>query len=217
MTRTQAFALAAAAILSPLLITAVIVTAAGSFDDVTDNAVPQPKRPTSFNADTLPIVHLDRCPTGDALLPQPATGKDLLPDLTLECIGEHGSTDTLSLRRLGGVPTVINLWQTLCEPCKAEMPDLQEVYADAGGKVRVLGVNSKDDAGAARSTINLTAVRYPSVADPSDLVKIGVGAFAMPTTIFVSAQGRVVHVKTGQYPNAAAIKDDIAEHLGVRL
>jgi thiol-disulfide isomerase/thioredoxin len=171
----------------------------------------------SFNADGLPPVHTDACPAGGDLLPAPATGKDVLPDLALECIGAIGTSDAVSLRRLGGVPTVVNLWSTSCDACRHEMPDLQKVYAAAAGKVGILGIDSKDYAEGARATILNTGVRYPSLADPDEQVRVDVGSIGLPVTLFVSAKGVVVHRRLGAYPDDAAIKADIAEYLGVTL
>jgi thiol-disulfide isomerase/thioredoxin len=171
----------------------------------------------SFNADGLPPIHTDACPAAGDLLPAPATGKDALPDLTLECIGAIGTSDTVELRRLGGVPTVVNLWSTSCDACRHEMPDLQAVYAAAAGKVRIIGVDSKDYAEGARATILNTGVRYPSLADPGEKVRVDVGSIGLPVTLFVSPAGKVVHRRLGAYPDEPAIKADIAEYLGVTL
>lgn len=181
------------------------------------NGGANPPAVKSFNTDGLPPVHIDRCPTAAQLLPQPKTGKDSLPDLTLECIGAIGTADTVALRRLGGVPTVVNVWATWCVPCRQEMPDLQQVYAAAAGRVRIIGVNSQDYAEGARATINDTGVRYPSLADPGGKVRLAVGSQVMPITLFVSADGRLVYRKVGQYADTAAIKADIATYLGVRF
>ncbi|MEP7054652.1 MAG: TlpA disulfide reductase family protein [Actinomycetota bacterium] len=171
---------------------------------------------TDFNVAGLPPVHVDRCPSGADLLPAPATGQDLLPDLTLECIGEIGTTETVALRRLGGVPTVVNLWASWCVPCRQEMPDLQQAYAAAGRKVRILGINTKDSAESARATMLSTGVRYANLADPGAKVRAAAGSNFMPTTLFVAADGRVVFRKVGPM-TAAQMRQLIAEHLGVTL
>lgn len=207
----------AAAIASPLLITGLLVLVFNRGQHRKQSLPARPAVAKSFNTDGLPLVRTDRCPSGADLLPASVTGDNVLPDLTLECIGEIGSTDSVSLRRLGGVPTVVNLWATWCSPCRAEMPDLQAVYAAAGGRVRFLGVNTRDYAGGARETINLTGIRYPSLADPDEQVRKDVGALGMPVTLFVSPAGKIVHRKLGQYADQKLLKDDIAEYLGVRL
>lgn len=169
-----------------------------------------------FNAVGLPPIHTDACPKPADLLAQPAPGgKDYLPDVELECIGEVGSTETVSLRRLGKLPTVVNLWGSWCVPCRQEMPDLQREYAGMAGKARLLGVNTDDSAEAARATINQTQITWPSVADPEAKVRAHIGQF-MPATLFVAADGRIVHRKFGRL-DRAQFRELVQKHLGVRL
>lgn len=219
--RSRAIAFIVAAVLSPLLITAVLVLAFGPRDDGRDLLPGQPRDPAptskSFNAAGLPPVATVACPSAAQLLPQPVIGKDALPDLTLECIGAIGSADSVQINRLGGVPTVINLWATWCTSCREEMPAIEKVHLDAAGKVRIIGVNTKDYAEGARITIKNTGVTFASVADPDELLRKAVGTSLMPTTLFISAEGRIVHRKVGPFSDAAGLEDDIAKHLGVRL
>jgi cytochrome c biogenesis protein CcmG/thiol:disulfide interchange protein DsbE len=170
----------------------------------------------AFNAVGLPPIHTDPCPAPGDLLAEPvAGGKDHLPDVELECIGAVGSTATVSLRRIGRVPTVINLWGSWCVPCRQEMPDLQREYAGMAGKVRLLGVNTDDNPEAARATINQTQITWPSVADPGAKVRAHIGQF-MPATLFVAADGRIVHRKFGRM-DRAQLRELVGKHLGVQL
>lgn len=217
--RSWAIALIVAAVLSPFLITAALVMAFGPDEEPVSGLPGRPDAPTrtSFNVIGLPPVQTDPCPTPAQQLPQPVTGKNALPDLTLECIGAIGSSQTVQMNRLGGVPTVVNIWSTSCEPCKREMPDLQRVHEQAAGKLRILGVNSNDYAEGARVTIRNTGISFASVADPDELFRPAIGSALMPTTLFVSAEGRIVHRKVGQFVDEADLRSDIAEHLGVQL
>lgn len=45
------------------------------------------------------------------------------------------------LSDLRGKPVLVNFWATWCEPCKREMPAVDEVYQDAGGRLAVVAVN----------------------------------------------------------------------------
>jgi len=50
------------------------------------------------------------------------------------------------VRDAQGRPLVVNFWATWCEPCRQEIPALQALHVERGGKVRVVGV-SVDDPG----------------------------------------------------------------------
>jgi thiol-disulfide isomerase/thioredoxin len=49
----------------------------------------------------------------------------------------------IRLSDLRGRPVLINFWATWCGPCRAEMPDLQAVYAERKDDFVVLAVNSE--------------------------------------------------------------------------
>jgi thiol-disulfide isomerase/thioredoxin len=162
----------------------------------------------------LPAIALDPCPGGEDLLAADAAGDDALPDLTLDCLG---AGPDVRLRRLGRVPTVLNLWAAWCGPCRAEMPAYQEVYRAAKGRVRFLGVNTNDSPREARQTVQLTAVSYPSVVDPKGTLRKelgGVSALGVPTTLLLDADGLVVEVLAGEQ-SAAELRKALKERFGV--
>ncbi|MGD1146424.1 MAG: TlpA disulfide reductase family protein [Thermoanaerobaculaceae bacterium] len=45
---------------------------------------------------------------------------------------------TVELRNLLGTATVLNFWATWCGPCRLELPELQKLYNELGGKGLVL-------------------------------------------------------------------------------
>lgn len=206
-----------AAVLAAVLLASTLLAVAGVFGLGDGASSGAPKPPASFNAEGLPPIHTDACPTADELLAVPVGGgRDHLPDLELECIGEVGATERVPLRRIGKLPTVVNLWGSWCGPCRQEMPDLQRTYGAMRGKVRLLGINTADSAEGARATINQTQITWPSLADPDSKVRDAVGPPAMPTTLFITADGRIAHRKYGRL-DEDQLRELIAEHLGVRL
>ena len=101
-----------------------------------------------------------------------------------------------------GKPVVLNFWAGLCPPCRAEMPAFQKVADAYAGKVIFVGVDvgpyiglgSQDDA---RQLLDELGIRYPAAyaADASPLQLYEV--LGMPTTLFLTAEGRLVHKQTG--------------------
>lgn len=149
----------------------------------------------SRSAAPLPMIATDPCPAPGELLQDEPEGGDRLPDVALRCLGHDGE---VRLRALGGKPYVVNLWASWCIPCRTEMPAFQRVRASLGGRVGFLGVNTKDREASARSTIQNTAISYPSVFDPDERVRRHVNARSLPATVFVGADGRIERVHVGE-------------------
>ena len=113
------------------------------------------------------------------------------------------STDgsQVSLADLAGKPAVINFWATYCPPCRAEMPLLQKRAGPQSG-VQLVLINEGESRQAARDYLDSLGLRNPSLLD-SDL-KVGheFGAIALPTTVFVRADGTIADRHIGQLDDA---------------
>ncbi len=95
-----------------------------------------------------------------------------------------------------GDVVLLNTWYAACPPCRAEAPDLAAVateHADDG--LRVLGINSRDAAGAAQAFQRQLDVPYPSLDDRSGTAVAAlqgvVPVSAVPTTVLLDREGRV--------------------------
>lgn len=95
-----------------------------------------------------------------------------------------------------GDVVVVNTWYAECAPCRSEAPDLVKVATDrAADGVRVLGINTQDDAGAAQAFERTFGTPYPSIADSSGAViaKLSgvVSLQAVPTTVVLDQDHKV--------------------------
>jgi cytochrome c biogenesis protein CcmG/thiol:disulfide interchange protein DsbE len=104
-----------------------------------------------------------------------------------------GSGD-LSLSSFRGKTVVLNFFASWCAPCKREAPDLESVWRRyrSDGLV-VLGIDSGDTRGAARSFLGAHGVTYPIVFDPGQ--KLALGPYALPglpVTYVINPAGRIV-------------------------
>lgn len=104
----------------------------------------------------------------------------------------------VSLAEFRGKPVVMNFWASWCVPCKREMPTLAAVSEQVKDRVAFVGINHQDSRRAALELLADAGVRYPSGYDPEGRVAASYGLFGMPTTVFISADGRLLQRRTGE-------------------
>lgn len=105
---------------------------------------------------------------------------------------------TIELEQLRGHPVVLNFWASWCVPCRKELPAFQAVYGQMGDKVTFLGMNHQDSRDDAVALLRKTGVQYQSGFDPQGRIAQAFGLYGMPTTVFISADGRVLATRTGE-------------------
>lgn len=153
-------------------------------------------------------AYLDACPTTDA-----STGSGL-QNIELSCLGQG---PRVNLARLRG-PMLINVWASWCEPCQAEVPELQAFYVKAKGKVGLLGIDYTDSDSSAQDFAGHIGMTYPSVVDRDGETRFK--AFrggSPPETMFLDADGSVVYRKIGPFKDLAEVERLVREHLGVTV
>ncbi|MGZ4473074.1 MAG: redoxin domain-containing protein [Nocardioidaceae bacterium] len=125
-----------------------------------------------------------------------ATGVDVFPVAQREPVPELSGT-TLTGRRfsLAGVighgVVAVNVWASWCGPCRQEMPLLARA---AGHGLRVVGIDERDQAGAAQAFAQSRGAAYPSLQDPAGQLLRRLSMLpqaGIPSTVFVDARGRV--------------------------
>jgi cytochrome c biogenesis protein CcmG, thiol:disulfide interchange protein DsbE len=167
--------------------------------------------PQASGTSAPPSVHsvLQACPQQPD---RPATGAATLPKLSFRCLGGG----TLDLGRAPGVPTVVNLWGSWCGPCREELPIMQQLADAAGGRVRVVGVISKDGVPQAESFAEDAKVTFPSAFDGQGDLMAGVGINVLPYSYLLDANGGLVYTQVGPVASLDQLEQLVADHLGVR-
>ena len=98
---------------------------------------------------------------------------------------------TWQLADLRGRAVMLNFWASWCEPCRAEMPTLQQV-ADLYGpdKLLVLAINFKETAGRALQFAKTTGVSLPVLLDRNGQLAGQWGVKVFPTTMLLDSRGQ---------------------------
>jgi len=156
-------------------------------------------------------------PTGAPCLtttgaPTTGGGPDAIPDLSLPCFDGGAPVRLAGLGR----PAVVNLWASWCQPCRAEMPEIERYASGAAGRVTVVGVDTGDTRTGGASVLADLGITYPNLYDQGQLLAHAIGRSALPATLFVDAGGRIRHIANGGSPlTVAALTDLVKRHLGV--
>lgn len=105
-----------------------------------------------------------------------------------------------------GVPVLVNIWASFCEPCKDELPLLQQVADD--GTFEVVGFTRDSHRDRAQKALSAARVAYPNWMDPDAEMALAldgrVPINGIPSTILVR-DGKAVAVHIGPFTGRADI------------
>ena len=93
-----------------------------------------------------------------------------------------------------GVPIVLNIWASWCDPCRQEAPLLERTWRTDGRPrgTLFLGLDQQDATSDATTFMRQYAVDYPNLHDAGNDVPRNYGATGIPETYFIDARGDVV-------------------------
>lgn len=110
--------------------------------------------------------------------------------------------ERVTLDAHAGKVRLINFWASWCEPCRHELPALDQLrrrYQQQEFEIIGISVDSSEDN--ARAFANRFPVDYPLAIDSSFEVAKAYHAMGMPTSYVVGRDGRIVAVITGFSPD----------------
>lgn len=120
---------------------------------------------------------------------------NLAPDFEMILLGEE---QEIRLSQFRGQGVVVNFWASWCYPCRQEMALLESswlAYRDEG--VVFIGVNVWDEEAEALAFLKESGVTYMNGGDFDGDVAETNGLQGVPTTLFISSDGRLQHTIYG--------------------
>ena len=125
-----------------------------------------------------------------------AAEKVLVPDFTVY----DSEGNEVHLSDFIGKPIVLNFWASWCGPCKMEMPDFNDAYAELGEDIHFLMVNmtsGRETLESATSFIEEQGYSFPVYYDTDADAAMTYGVYSLPTTLFIDAEGYGIAQATG--------------------
>ncbi|MGB8933046.1 MAG: TlpA disulfide reductase family protein [Anaeromyxobacteraceae bacterium] len=114
------------------------------------------------------------------------------PRLALPDLGGR----TVDLEALRGRVVLVNFWATWCPPCRAELPELAELWQEhKGGCFELLGVAEQSPP--ADLAVASRSIPYPILTDPRGDAAAAWSVFGFPSSYLVDPDGKVIRVFEG--------------------
>lgn len=157
-------------------------------------------------AETTAAAAGETAAAADASEEQTGEAANALPaaiDFTLT--DQYGNSHTLSDYK--GKTVFLNFWATWCPPCRAEMPDIQELYEtydqEGDDALVILGVASPNIGGeqseeGVKQFLEDNGYTYPVLMDTTGEQFMNYGVFSYPTTFMIDRDGNVFGYVSGQ-------------------
>jgi thiol-disulfide isomerase/thioredoxin len=108
------------------------------------------------------------------------------PQIALPVVG--GGTSSLAADR--GKVVLVNFWATWCEPCKSEMPGLQQLAGELQDQpFRLYSVDLQEDAAAIQQFEQQYGLNLYAVIDEDGTATRAYGVRALPSTFLIDQRG----------------------------
>jgi peroxiredoxin len=116
------------------------------------------------------------------------------PDFTLTTL--DGAE--INLASLRGTPLLINFWATWCEPCRVEMPILQDFYeTHRASGLRILAVNLGETPDIIRRWVDDYGLTFDIILDPQQSLAALYQIRGQPSTYAISPSGIITAIYYG--------------------
>ncbi len=140
------------------------------------------------------------CGTDTAAQPEAkaaaVTAQEKFPDFAAKDVtGRDVTSDIFAQKKI----TVVNIWGTFCPPCIGEMPELGEWAGNMPQNAQLIGIvcdvaneQDQDAIREAQKILREAKADFVNIVPNKDIAKYLETVEAIPTTIFVDSQGKII-------------------------
>ncbi len=124
--------------------------------------------------------------------------------------GKSPNGDVIDLAKYRGQVVLLQYWATTCEPCKADMAALRELFGKYGPSgFTIIGINLDSDPQAMNGFLSENRLPWPQIVeeggrDSRPAVEFGI--LTLPTMILVDEEGKVINRNVGVTELSAELK-----------
>jgi thiol-disulfide isomerase/thioredoxin len=119
--------------------------------------------------------------------PPTAAPEELAPDFAFSTL----QGKTLRLADLRGKTVILAFWATWCEPCRADMPLLEQFGRDHAERVVVVGMNVREPESVTRPFIESLGITFPVGNAPEAMLR-EYQVISLPLTFIIAPDGRLI-------------------------
>ncbi|HYX48248.1 MAG TPA: TlpA disulfide reductase family protein [Ktedonobacteraceae bacterium] len=116
------------------------------------------------------------------------------PNFTLVLLHPDAGKSSLSLSNFKGKPIVLNFWASWCQPCKEELPLLENTWKQMQSQKKnivFLGIDFQESNSDASNFLEQQGVTYLAGLDTDGSIASKYGVTSLPQTIFIDHDGTV--------------------------
>lgn len=135
-------------------------------------------------------------------------GRYAIADVGFTVLGQEAAKEQLS--QYQGKVTIVNLWATWCPPCRREMPQFQLAEQQLP-QVNFIMLNQGESAETVQAFLQDKSLHFQNVWLDNDAYAMdAMQAKALPSTLFINAQGELVYLHLGEL-SVARIKEVVGQ------
>ena len=107
-----------------------------------------------------------------------------------------------------GKPIVLNFWASWCGPCRMEMPHFEKAYQEMEEDIQFVMINmtiDRETQQSAQDFLDEAGYTFPVLFDTTGDAAIAYGAYSLPMSVFIDADGNVQDLAIGAIDEATLL------------